>query len=85
MNRNYLIGTLQFYFVADSSDDFTFRLYYNDKAIAAYTVTGGNTKDYRPLHLLVPAYTVVKATAQNVVNVNANDMAAIIVGRVYRD
>jgi len=79
------IGNWQgYYYESPYGEDFRFVLYLNDIKVAAFTTEGSTRGHSRsPLDIVVPAFTKVKITAQNVSDSTPREMMASIVGRLY--
>jgi len=79
------IGNWQgYYYESPYGEDFRFVLYLNDLKVAAFTTEGSTRGHSRsPLDIVVPAFTTVKITAQNVTDTTPREMMASIVGRLY--
>ncbi len=81
-----IVGHFQQQYFGGSSDNYKWRIYFNDQAIAAVQEPGittavGNT--FFQINLIIPPFTLIKITAQNVTDTSSNDMGAILTGRVY--
>ena len=84
---NYLfVGTWQgYYYEAVGTEDFRFLMYMNGTKIENYIAESairGNSRSQ--LNIIIPAYTEVKLTAQNVTDNTAREIMASITGRIYR-
>lgn len=74
-----------FFAAGSGGNNYLYRIYVNEEVIAAYAadgavdpaLRGGNTK------IILPPFTRFKFTTQNVATSDNNDMAGIIIGRVY--
>jgi len=86
---NFLfVGTWQPQYMVTSAspDDYLFQVYLNDNIVASVILAASADRDsfYRPVNLIIPAYTAVKMTAANVANTNSRDVGGILTGRTYR-
>jgi len=74
-----------FYAQGSGGNNYLYRIYLNDEIVAAYAadgatdpaLRGGNTK------IILPPFTLFKFTTQNIASADPNDMAGILLGRVY--
>ena len=86
---NFLfVGTWQpqYMVTSPSGDDYLFQVSLNDNIVASVILAAAADRDsfYRPVKLIIPAYTVVKMTAANVTNSDTNDVGGVLTGRTYR-
>ena len=73
-----------YYYEAVYGEDFRFIVSLNGQKIEAFTTEGSTRGHSRAiLNLIIPAYTEVKITAQNVTDSTAREMMASITGRIY--
>jgi len=84
---NYLlVGEWQgYYYESVYGEDFRWVVYLNGQKVESYTAEGsirGNSRSQ--LNLIIPSYTEVKITGQNVSDSTAREMMASITGRIYK-
>jgi len=79
------VGNWQgYYYESPYGEDYRFVLYLNEIKVVAFTTESSVRGHSRsPLDIIVPAFTKVKITAQNVTDSTAREMMASIVGRLY--
>lgn len=73
------------YYTAAKADDFRWIIYLNGAQIQSYIAESslrGNPRSQ--FNLIIPAYTEVKLTSQNVEGSSTEEMMASITGRIYR-
>jgi len=68
-----------------SGDDFTYRIYFNNIVVYAFTSGGSNPHHEVDtwIDLIVPPFTRVKLTAENLDTGNERDQCFIFTGRLY--
>lgn len=74
-----------YYYEAVYGEDFRFVISLNGAKVEAF-VTEGTTRGHSRsiFRIIIPSYTQVKVTAQNVTDTTAREMMASITGRIYR-
>jgi len=89
---DYLTGNfiavlrVQFNYAVVSGDDFTYRVRLSETIVQEYetdAATGNSGQPQYPLHIIVPAYTNIKCTAQNAGAASRNQICGVT-GRIYR-
>jgi len=76
-------GAFQQMYLDDSADNYMWFVYLNGNLIGV-AASGSLTETNRDeIELIFPPRTTVKITAQNIADSTANDMGAIITGRIY--
>ena len=80
-----IVGRTQFsYLSINQSDDILFRIYFNGEIIAGvqypHVNTGSHTNYFE---IIIPPYTNVKITGDNVESSTNRDLTAMVIGRVY--
>jgi len=74
-----------YYYEAVYGEDFRFIVYLNGAAVEAFTTEGSIRGHSRAiLNIIIPAFSQVKITAQNVEDSTAREMLASLTGRIYR-
>jgi len=80
-----LVGEWQgYYYEATATSDYRWVLYFNDIKIESFIAEAairGNSRS--PLKLIIPPFTVVKITGQNVEDSGQREIMASITGRIY--
>jgi len=81
----YVVAKFQFNFIANSVDNFRYRIKFNSDIIQSYHVGGSNiyTEPDNVLNLIIPPFTSVTATAQNVSDTESHLHIISMVGKVY--
>jgi len=85
-NSEYLLGKVQFMQGEYHNDKYEYRIYFNDIQITTIIKfgpgdTNGEAPNYYPVLIIVPPFTNVKMTAENVENTNGNKQIANFVGK----
>ena len=83
--NSYLRVIIQFNGGASGGgDNYAYRVKYDSQIVQEY-VTNSNTDDSpnQKLNLIIPPYTKVDCTAQNVTDISGNDQIVSLSGRVY--
>jgi len=73
-----------YYYESPYNEDFRWTVYLNDEKVQTYTGEGsirGNSRSQ--LNIIIPGYTKVKITCQNVSDTTAREQMASITGRIY--
>ena len=82
----YIVGTCQFHYgQSGQDDDYDYTIKFNGITICNYTTTGGREvgePDY-PIPLVVPPFTEVEMTCQNISTSTGRRHNVIFVGRVH--
>jgi hypothetical protein len=81
----YIVCKVQFNAAHSSGDDYVFKIYFNGEVVQRYvyaeTVDRGVPD--QPLYMVIPSYTHVLCSAQNITDTSANAQIVAITGRVY--
>ena len=75
-----------FNYAESQQDIYRMKIYFNDLAVQAFIAYGKlNYKDSSevPIPLIIPPFTLVKCTGQNIDNTNAREHIVSLTGRVY--
>jgi len=83
----YFVGTVQFNYAERNGEAYMYRLYLNDSVVQAFADSGGSNSEPTPtnfINVIIPPYTDVKATAQNIVDTASRDQVCSMAGRIYR-
>jgi len=77
--------TFQFHYGTVSTDDYKYKIYLNNVAVAEYVVGDriGEIPD-NVIPMIIPPYTQVKATGANMTANNDQDQSCIVAGKIYR-
>jgi len=72
---------IQFFYAADNSDNYLYKVYFNEVAAFAYIV-GDADSHFLPsqIPVIIPPYTKVRCTADNISASNAINQACLFVG-----
>jgi len=76
---------VQFNMVDNDADAYRYIIYFNDQRIQAW-VNKGAVNDVHPdsyIELIIPPFTIMKCTADNVDNTNERTQVVSLTGRVY--
>ena len=78
-NSEYLNAKVQIYNESGSADDFRYKIKYNDITIVAtYSNSGSTGLRDTPFYVIIPPFTNVKVTADNIsANTNRNHTAVV--------
>jgi len=81
----FIVAIVQFNYIEASGDDFKYSIYLNDLVVQGYFVggSGATTTADNFVKLLVPPFTNVRCTAQNIASGTGRAQAVSFVGRVY--
>jgi len=76
-----IIAKIQFFYAADNSDNYLYKVYFNEVAAFAYIV-GDADSHFLPsqIPVVIPPYTKVRCTADNISASNAINQACLFVG-----
>jgi hypothetical protein len=81
---SYVVGEAMFAMGNAGGDDYEYTVLFDDQVVDQFIVNGGaNAPDRNARPLLMPGYTRVQFTAQNVTDTSAADQSVFFVGRVY--
>ena len=75
---------VEFNYVADSGDNFTYFIRLADTIIQQFNVGQAEPGPYRPLSIIVPAYTNIKCSAANTTGTTPRNQVCGVTGRIYR-
>ena len=80
-----IVGAFQpQYFPPAAGDDYFFRFYLNDLLVIATALNSSLVATpYEKSPIIIPPLTLIKITAQNVTDTTANNVGAVLTGRVY--
>jgi len=79
-----IVGDYQFFYGTSATDEFIYKMYFNGLIGMSYMVT--NLRESTPdvkIGVVLPPFTQIKLTAQNLSTDNARLQAATLIGRVY--
>jgi len=78
-------GSAQFAYGEPTGEDFRYLIYFNDLIIMNQVVSGTTDTPIGPMFykLIIPPFTKIKMTAQNLSASNAREQTALLTGRVY--
>jgi len=84
----YIVAKIQFNYAVSGSanDDYAYRVKFDSQIIQEYVVTGatsGRDPTDNPLFCIIPPYTRIECTAQNVTDTSSNVQVVVLTGRVY--
>ena len=82
----YVVGVWSTYYNTTTTDDYKFRLYFNEQVVAVIQWDQSEHPQGRNLNvsdILIPPQTIVKLTAENVADNTSNEVMASMVGRIY--
>jgi len=83
----YLVGTVQFNYVELNGYLFRYRFYLNDIIVQGYLEPSGTSGDPQPptsiIPIIIPPYTEVKCTAENLTDGTLQNQVCSITGRIY--
>lgn len=83
----YIIGTVQFHYsgVQNTNPDYRYKIKFNDVIVHDYLV--GNSAYYTSpdnfIPIMIPSFTNVKLTAENVADTSSYPISAAVVGEVH--
>jgi len=83
----YFVGTLQFNYLERQGEAFQYQFYLNGAIVQGFVDHGGSTADPTPqnaVNVIISPYTVVRATAQNIVDTASRNQVCNMAGRIYR-
>ena len=86
--RAYIVGAFLFSYIPAAGDDFAYKIYFNDAIIQQYIVPEARayTEPDNVIPVIIPSFTQVKATAQNVATGTERDQIVSFTGELfYRD
>ena len=80
----YFVGYHHFVYSNDTSQDMTYRLYFNNGVIWQYVAqtAQSDVEGRNDLYIVIPAYTQIKATHES--DGASRDSCAFMTGRIYR-
>jgi len=84
-NSEYIVGTVQFNLLQDTADDMFYRIKINDQTINGYLVVGAqqSTDSNNPMPVLIPPFSSVVLTADNVGSSTGRTNTCSFVGKAY--
>ena len=80
----FIVGNCQFFYGVSSTNEFLYRIYFNDVVGIAYHVH--NFRDSTPdekVGVIIPPFTKIKLTAENLSADTGRNQSASLTGRVY--
>ena len=83
----YTLGQFQFNYERDTGDDMIFRIFLAETQIQGVQLIHGDQPLSEPTNtfpILLPSYTQVKTTVENINSSTARNMICSYVGRIYR-
>ena len=83
----YIVGTCQFHYgQSGQGDNYGYRIKFNGTTITTYTSTGGEEESEpdKPIPLVIPPFTEVLMSCQNLTSSTGRRQSVIFVGRVYK-
>ena len=82
----YIVGTCQFHYgQSGQGDNYGYRIKFNGTTITTYTSTGGEEESEpdKPIPLVIPPFTEVLMSCQNLTSSTGRRQSVIFVGRVH--
>ena len=83
----YIVGTCQFHYGQNTDDDYAYRIEFNDITVCNYVTTGGRdgqgSEPDSSIPIVIPPFTKVVMSCQNISSVTGRRQNVIFVGRVY--
>ena len=78
-------ATIQFNYAVNSGDDFQYKVYFNDVEVQGYIVAnaGQYTSPDNRIKLVIPPFTLVRCTADNIEGSTGRLQIVSLTGRVY--
>ena len=78
-------ATIQFNYAVNSGDDFQYKIYFNDVEVQTYIVAnaGQYTSPDISMRLVIPPFTAVRCTADNIEGATGRLQIVSLAGRVY--
>ena len=79
-----IVGDYQFFYGTSATDEYIYKMYFNGLIGMSYMVT--NLRESTPdvkIGVILPPFTQIKLTAQNLSTDNGRLQAATLIGRVY--
>jgi len=76
---------IQFNMLSAAGDDYQYRIKFNDQVVQSYLVTEASDrgKPDNKMSLVIPPFTLLTATAQNITDTSGADQIVSLAGRVY--
>ena len=81
----YIVATIQFNYGEANTDNYRYRIYFNDEIIQVYVIfaEANYSRPDNVIPVIIPPFTKVRTTAANVSSSDGIIQACTIVGRVY--
>jgi|TARA_Y100000310_G_C19985066_1_gene491552 hypothetical protein len=83
----YFVGTLQFNYLERQGETFQYKFYLNNLVVQGFIEAGGSTGEPNApttfMNVIIPPNTLVKATAQNILDAATRDQVCNMAGRIY--
>jgi len=83
----YLVGTVQFNYMEINGYHFRYKFYVNDIAVEGFVNASGSSGTPQPpttiIPIIIPPYTEVKCTAENLTDATLQNQVCSITGRIY--
>lgn len=82
--KEIIVGTVQFHYSQDASDNYIYRVKFNGVTILALIIGDADSHaDPRPIPIVIPPLTEVNCTADNLVADRTYNQSCSLVGRIY--
>ena len=83
----YIVGTCQFHYGQATDDDYSYKIKLNDITVCNYVTTGGRggqgSEPDSSIPIVIPPFTKVAMSCQNVSSATGRRQNVMFVGRVY--
>jgi len=85
LGNEYVVAKVQFNYPTGTGDNFLYKVYFNEEVVQSYEIDHSALYGYQNsvIHLVIPSYTKVKLTADNVGSSTGRPQIASITGRLY--
>jgi len=84
----YLVGTIQFQYVELQGESFAYKMYLNGIEAQGFLEDSGSSGAVQPpttfINILIPPYTKVRCTAENITDSATRNQLCNIVGKIYK-
>ena len=83
-NSEYLNAQISMFNGSGSGDDFLYKIYFNDIVVVDTYANSSNVEPtyFNPIRIIIPPFTTVKITADNVSGSSARNHTAIVTAKV---
>jgi len=80
-----IVGRVQFAYGDQTGENFKYKVFFNDLEIMSNVTSGTTDTPTGPAFygIIIPPFTIVKLTAENLSAVQARDQSVLLTGRVY--